>query len=186
MNDDQGRQNFRMIQTWSVDALKDFLRLRAISTTGTKDMLVARTFFAYEQNLPILEDAKQQDVTRAHEYQELLKTEQGKLLDPLYDLTDSWLKDSDVYLNVPKVSIDNVVTYLNSKGVQTSATPFSKFKLNHYKDEKGYSYFHNNHIFDVMYHYISADTIFCFVKGKCTSSQGLMTHRKIYRFFSRN
>ena len=118
MNDNQASLNFNMIKTWTVEALKDFLRLRGIRTTGSKEMLVARAFFAFEQQIPIQDCAIELDKKRAAEYQHLLNTsDEGKLPDPVYDLTENWVEGSDVIFNLPNVTFVNFVCYLNAHRV---------------------------------------------------------------------
>ena len=116
MNDDTARLTFEEIKRWSVPSMKEYLRKRGIPTTGTKETLLSRTFAAYECNTPILLSEKQLDQARAAEYQELLQTPfEGRLPDPLYELTDGWVDEKYCLNKFPPVTIDRISEYVGMK-----------------------------------------------------------------------
>ena len=43
---------FEKVKVWTVSSLKDFLRRRNLSGIGNKEMLVARSFAAFEMKIP--------------------------------------------------------------------------------------------------------------------------------------
>ena len=43
-----------IVETWSLNALKEFVRKRGLNVTGTKKVLAARAYVAWELQLPLL------------------------------------------------------------------------------------------------------------------------------------
>ena len=74
---------------WKVGALKDYLSRKGIKTTGKKDDLVARAFYAWENNLPDTKTAEEVRFILASEYQQCLHVEGVQLPDPL-ELKTNW------------------------------------------------------------------------------------------------
>lgn len=63
--DDMTLEKFKFSK---VPALKDFLRKRNLTCVGTKEMLVARVFAAWEKNIPVEKTAPEREKKLALEY----------------------------------------------------------------------------------------------------------------------
>ena len=60
--------NFEKFKFWTVSSLKDFLRRRKLSGIGNKEMLVARSFAAFEMKIPETESSSKLLDSLAKEY----------------------------------------------------------------------------------------------------------------------
>ena len=63
--DDMTREKFKF---WKVPSLKQFLKKRSLSCVGTKDMLVARAFAAWELKIPEDKTVAQKDKILSEDY----------------------------------------------------------------------------------------------------------------------
>ena len=84
---DIDNMTFDKFKFWTVSSLKDFLRRRNLSGIGNKEMLVARSFAAFEMKIPETESS-------------------SKLL-------ESWLKntgdfEAEIFKNIYSLSVLNV------------------------------------------------------------------------------
>ena len=59
---------FEKFKFWTVSSLKDFLRRRNLSGIGNKEMLVARSFAAFEMKIPETESSSKLLESLAKEY----------------------------------------------------------------------------------------------------------------------
>jgi len=77
------------LQTWRIDALKDYCRKRNLKVSGTKAELVARVFAASEMRIAIEPTAEERMAQTEGERTKLLKMPDRTVLpDPLLLLRD--------------------------------------------------------------------------------------------------
>ena len=60
------------VQTWSLDALKDFCKKRGYKVTGSKKELMARVYVLYNISVSEQRGAKQQEASRKADYKSLV------------------------------------------------------------------------------------------------------------------
>ncbi|XP_078655658.1 uncharacterized protein LOC144902231 [Branchiostoma floridae x Branchiostoma belcheri] len=182
--DDDG-PSLEEIGHWKVPALKDFLRVRGLKTTGRKAELQALVYSAVQHRTPVKPDEIAEDRARSVQYAELLKVDGKKLPDPLSDLTEGWLKEKDAVKQWPPVGLTDIAKWLlceapcvseprrSGSGADRKATTLHDRLLSDYKEGKAFSYFESKWINEVHYHPISADSDACFLKATCTPSQSI-------------
>ena len=78
------------IQTWRVDALKEFCRKRDLKLSGTKAELQARVFSAIEMAIPVQATAEERIKRTEDEKKALLFANDTPLPDPL-SFENGWL-----------------------------------------------------------------------------------------------
>ena len=113
MNEDQSTLDFEFVKTWSVKALKEYLKDRGIKVSGTKEMLQARVFTAQELNLPKVLSEAERDKVRNAEYTKLLYVDGETLPDPFYELPEGWLSEHAGIHLWPPTDLKDIETYLN-------------------------------------------------------------------------
>ncbi|XP_078661228.1 uncharacterized protein LOC144905429 [Branchiostoma floridae x Branchiostoma belcheri] len=184
---DYGGHSLEEIGHWKVPALKAFLSVRGLKTSGKKADLQALAYSAVQLRIPENPDAVEEDRARSVEYAELLKIKDKgiKLPDPLVDLAEGWVGEKDGVKEWPPVSYFEIAQWLlceapcvslprngNSPKERKPAT-LHKRLLTDYKEGKAYSYFDSKWINEVQYHTIAPDSDICFLKTTCTPSQSI-------------
>ena len=154
--------------TWKVDALKEFLSKRGLSTTGTKAELAALCFSANSLNLPIKATDAEYLSSLHDQYQSLLFHDYKKQPDPL-KISGGWKEEKCGIHLWPPVCITDIVTFLIDHGNSENIKKF----LNEYKVGKAYEYLESNFVKEIFYHPISAASELCYLRAKCTPSQRL-------------
>ena len=79
------------ISTMKVEELKDYLKKRGLKITGRKVELVARVFYASENNVEIVKSAVEIEGNLRHEYQNKLNIDEIRLPDPVA-MDIGWLR----------------------------------------------------------------------------------------------
>ncbi|CAH1266690.1 Hypp3518 [Branchiostoma lanceolatum] len=185
MDEETNGPSLGEIKRWTVPALRDFLRVRGLKTTGLKDDLISLVNAAVLLRYPIKPDEIAEDRRRSAEYAELLivKGTSTKLPDPL-SLTEGWIKETDGGVKQwPPVSYFEVAAWILSEAPCVSLPRGSskdqerdtlhKRLLSDYKEGKAYSYFDSKWLNEVLYHPIAPDSDMCLVKTTCTPSQSI-------------
>jgi hypothetical protein len=157
---------------FDVPALKHYLVQHGLAVSGNKATLAARAFAAYEMNLPILPDAKQRESILEEEYSGLLCLEDGtRLPDPFTLKPSEWLGENASMKFWPPIMIQDISVFVKMHVMDKVA--LSKRLLCDYKDQKTFSYFCSQFLFEVEYGAISPQSEYCFLKTKCMPSQRL-------------
>ena len=154
---------------YDVPALKAYLRKRSLSVVGRKEVLVARAFAAYEAKMPEVPSAAEKDEIREAEYKQLLITDEGPLPDPFDELADGWLNEGEGLDYWPPCFIEDI-SYYFGKTETYEKVSLTKRLLCDYKEQKAYSYFKSEFLYEVFYNGISTNSKFCFLRAKCTPS----------------
>ena len=63
--------SYEEVETWSIDALKEYCRKRSFKVSGSKKELIARVYVLYPNNAPEEADAKEQEASNRREYKSL-------------------------------------------------------------------------------------------------------------------
>lgn len=154
----------------SKDSIQKILRKRGLKCTGRKKELVALMYAAQVMEIPELPTAEEKERSRDELYREALKTDdEGYLPDPLK--LDGWLGETDGMKLWPPTMYSDICNYLVLHG---DFTTLRGKLMKDYKQGKAYSYFASSWLQEVMYHEISPDSKYCFLKAKCVRSNEVM------------
>lgn len=112
-----------VVETWSLDSLKDYCRRRGYKVTGAKKELVSRVYFMYNDpdKYPELPDAKQQEASRKKDYRNLFEARETTQ-DPFK--IKVWKNEKEGIANWPPVSyvdIDCFIRQNDSVGLPKEA-----------------------------------------------------------------
>ncbi|XP_032894924.1 uncharacterized protein LOC116984708 [Amblyraja radiata] len=156
---------------WKVEALKQFLADRGLKKTGRKAELAALAYGAVYMKKPVLPTAGEEKHHHADQYKELLKCGEKILPDPMSELKDGWLGESQGLNCWPPTSIVELSNHLASYDEANQPAPSQKSRLlSDYKEGKAYSYFDARWLKEVFFHPISDDSAMCFLKADCAPS----------------
>ena len=86
---------------------------------------------------------------------------------------DSWLSEVDGMQCWPPTMMKDIGTFLEKHDPSREENTFSKRLSSEYKDQKGFSYFSSQWLFEVKYHDISTISNYCFLKANCRPSMRL-------------
>ena len=87
----QEKRTLDDFRRWKVPELKEFLRIRGLKTTGTKDELTALAFGAEQLSVPVKLTAEEEIIQKKRQYQSLLNVNGEQLPDPFTELKDNWI-----------------------------------------------------------------------------------------------
>ena len=114
------------------------------------------------------------DAVHESDYIALLTTDkEGRLPDPMYDLSDGWLSEREGKSIWPPCFIEDISYFLVSSEKDYQKVSLSKRLLCDYKEQKAFSYFKSKFLYDVQFHKITEESIYCFLRAKCTPSMRL-------------
>ncbi|XP_047130217.2 uncharacterized protein LOC124810062 [Hydra vulgaris] len=152
---------------WSSIALKSFLSLRKKSVIGSTEVLVARAFSCYEENVPV--DHKQEHTQRVllKEYKDKLIIDGEAVPDPM-DLSKLWIGEDKGMIYWPRLYFTDISRFYSD--VIGKRNLIERLE-SEYKQGKAYRYFSNSFIGEVMYNNINDSSLFCLFKTKCMPSQ---------------
>lgn len=154
-----------MVETMSVKELTSFLRLRGLKVTGRKKELVARTWCAIEQGVPIQLTAEQVEEEIKNEYGNKLLIDNINIPNP-FDTKEGWLNEDDGIVHWPMLLYPDIFNYLS---FHPSELPSKD--LSDYKNCKAYSYYKTGWLQPLMFHEISDTCKFAIFKGECRKSE---------------
>lgn len=169
------------IKHWTVTALKDFLRVRGIKTTGRKEALVALVYSCTQLRVDVKPDEIEEDRQRSEQYAELLQIKGQRIPDPIGELKSDWIGEKQGVHIWPPVSHSEIADWLLNEapcpsepsGRVHKETSLHQRLLSDYKEGKAYSYFKSHWLQEVFYHPISDDSSLCILKSQCTPSQAV-------------
>ncbi|CAH1233134.1 Hypp606 [Branchiostoma lanceolatum] len=121
---------------WTVAALQDFLKARGWRITGNKDLLVARAFSAWENDVPLQPSAAELADTAKREYAQLI----AGLSDPLKFDKEAWTPETKGIEDWPNVMYHDICDYL-MKDHPGKDQDFNTRMLNAYKEGKAFTYY---------------------------------------------
>ena len=148
--------------------------MRKLSSTGKKKSeLVALAYSASIMKIPPVKTSEEEQKERAFVYSDFLKTDDGVLPDPLHDLRDGWVGESEgraMCPPPPQCTTTYPITWtarsLDFVG-RSCERDFSRIT----KEGKAYSDFASGWLKEVRYHPVFRQSSFCFLRAECTPSQ---------------
>lgn len=151
------------VETWCVDALKDYCRKRGYRISGSKKELVARVYVLYNNNAEELPGARVKELSRKKDYKEIYSA-QHIAPDPMK--LENWVKEKSGMKNWPPVTYVDVDIFMRKHG----SVGLSSEGLTAYKTGKAYSYFSCDWLHEVFYHPITKKHQCCYLKANCLPS----------------
>ena len=100
------------VETWTVAALKEYVKKRGLPVTGTNKVLAARAYVAWELQLPVLPTPAQVAEEKRLHMERLLKTPLGDQPHP-DSLTDGWLDEDQGMSLWPPTMIQDIAVFLD-------------------------------------------------------------------------
>ena len=104
--------DYDMIETMKVKELTSFLRLRGLKVSGRKKELVARTWCAIEQGIPIQLTAEEVEKEIQNEYENKLLVDDFLIPNP-YDVKEGWMDEENGITQWPMLMYPDIFTYLS-------------------------------------------------------------------------
>ncbi|XP_070561234.1 uncharacterized protein [Ptychodera flava] len=159
-----------IFQTWTVCALQDYVFKRGLKKDGTKAMLVARAFAAWEMGIPLNKTQQEIIEEKEKEYSTLLSTSSGQLPNPLL-IKDGWVGESEGGVKKwPPIYFNDICQFVMVDHPGRNVD-FTKRMLNEYKEGKAYRYFQAEWMKEIFLLDISTETEYVFLRANCTPSQ---------------
>ncbi|XP_019621912.1 PREDICTED: uncharacterized protein LOC109468107 [Branchiostoma belcheri] len=129
-------EKYEEFKTWRVPALQEFLRARGWKTSGNKEVLVARAFSAWENDIPLQPSAAELATTARREYAQLV----AGLPDPLKFDDEAWTPEREGMEGWPNVMYHDICDYL-MKDHPGKDQDLNNRLLNAYKEGKAFTYY---------------------------------------------
>ncbi|XP_013402438.1 uncharacterized protein LOC106168055 [Lingula anatina] len=161
---------YEIVSMWSVEALKEYLRRRDLSTVGKKEMLVAKVYAAALANVPVSKSATERAEEISRTYQSLLVIGDIRIPDPF--VVDSWTGEPKSIELWPPITIYDISEFLKEHDVAISNANLRTRLLRDYKEQKAYSYFASNWVFEVK-HFNVPNSSIILLRANVTPSQRL-------------
>lgn len=152
-----------VVETWNVDALKDYCRRRGYKVTGSKKELVSRVYFLYNSRISEEPGAKQREASRKKDYKELVN---ASCLAPDPNTLKKWTDEKSGIKLWPPITYIDIHMFFKKNG----GLGLSKEELTAYKTGKAYSYFSCDWLKEVFYTAINKHHKCCFLKAECVPS----------------
>ena len=134
------------------------MKARRLKISGRKEELVSRVFCAVENNVPVLKSVIEIENDLSKEYQNKLINEGEKLPDPL-SLENDWINEDEGKKCWPLINYPDIFTCLTFKPAELGSNDLSD-----YKTCKAYSYFKSGWLQPFLYHDISSDSKYCYIR----------------------
>ena len=154
-----------MIETMTVKELTSFLRLRGLKLSGRRKELVARTWCAIEQGVPIQLTAEEVEKEIGNEYENKLIVDGINIPNP-FDIKESWLDEMNGIIYWPMLLYPDIFNYLS---IYPSELPSKD--LSDYKNCKAYSYYITGWLQPLLYNNLGESSIYALFKGDCRKSE---------------
>ncbi|KAI8486209.1 uncharacterized protein LOC144905934 [Branchiostoma floridae x Branchiostoma belcheri] len=158
-------EKLEAVRQWRVKALQDFLRVRGLPASGTKEILVARAFSAWENDTPVQPTAAALAATAEKEYSDLLEG----LGDPLKFGDQVWVPEADGIQHWPNIMYNDICDYL-MKDHPGKDQDLNRRLLNAYKEGKAYTYYTSGWLQEVFYCSYEGKV---YLRAKCRPSEKL-------------
>ena len=157
-------QDFKM---WSEEALKHFLYVRMKSVEGDLETLIYRAMSAYEEKIPIDEEAERKSRVLLAEYKRKLVVNGKSYPDPFS--LDGWKGETkgtglSKWPSVYYMDIERFLCRLNK-----SDDLLRRLSCD-YKEGKSYRYYKCDFVKEIFYHNISEKDKYCYVRCRVTPS----------------
>ena len=153
---------------WKVLELKEFLRIRGLKTTGTKDELTALAFGTKQLSVPVKLTTEEEIIQKKKQYQSLLNVNGEQLPDPFTELKDNWISEETGVEKWPPILQMQIAEFILTA---EQGSDLGKRLLSDYKEGKAFSYFDSQWLKEVFYHPISDTHELCFLKSQSTLLQ---------------
>lgn len=151
------------LETWSVEALKDYCRKRGYKVTGAKKELVSTVFFLYNNRIEEQPGAKQQEASRKKDYRTLVNIKHSA---PDPHVLKRWTDEKTGIKLWPPITIVDIHWFMQCNG----STGLTTDALTAYKQGKAFGYFSCDWLKEIFYTPISKSHACCFLKADCTPS----------------
>ena len=116
-----------MIETMTVKELTSFLRLRGLKLSGRRKELVARTWCAIEQGVPIQLTAEEVEKEIGNEYENKLIVDGINIPNP-FDIKESWLDEMNGIIYWPMLLYPDIFNYLSIYPSELPSKDLSDYK----------------------------------------------------------
>ena len=156
--------SFDEINTWRMDALKQFLKKQGLKVSGKKEDLVAHVFAAAEQNMPVCLDVASRVSQMQCERESLLKTPEGVVLDPS-ELHNGWIGELNGMTKWPPILLSDITLYI-MKDHPGNDISLQKRLLNEYKEGKAYRLYSAGWLKQIYIHPVDNNCNCCFYENK--------------------
>ena len=143
---------------WTVQELKCFLAMRALSQEGTKLDLAARALVAFEKKEPVRQDLGDLEEEFKGTYTKMLND--YKIPDPIKISDQNWMDNVSLW---PQVDLGKVFAFVIEKKA------FETEYIGQYKARKAYSYFMSRFVRKIFVNEVSEEKVL--LKAKVTQSQ---------------
>ncbi len=144
----------------SVQELKYFLAMRAMSQVGTKLDLVVRAQAAFQQKIPVRQDLSELEKELKNTYAKMLT--EYKIPDPIKLPSNNWSEDVSLW---PRVDLGKIFAFVIEK--KAYGTEY----IGQYKAKKAYSHFMSGFVHKIFVKLMGGDKVL--LKGQVTPSQKL-------------
>ena len=161
--DNEDLITYEQVESWTVDALKEYCRKRNFKVSGSKKELVARVYVLFNNSVPEEPEAKEQEASNKRDYKSLFTCDPTA---PDPHKLKAWIGEKDGIRFWPAITYVDIDLYMkkkNSVGLTTEG-------LTAYKTGKAYSYFTCDWLHEVFYHSISRQHKCCYLKTTCLPS----------------
>jgi len=120
-----------IVETWTVEALKQFLRKQGLPVSGSKKVLAARAYIAWELKIAVLPTPEEVRRQKADHIRQLLQTCDGEMPHP-DTLTAEWLDEDQGMSLWPPTMIQDIAVFLDRHAPVRENT-FTQRLLSDYK-----------------------------------------------------
>ena len=149
-----------------VNELKDCLRLRGLKSSGKKEELAARVFYAMENDLPVVKTAEEVQADIARDYERKLCVSGCHVIPDPLKMDQGWVNEKEGVRYWPVtlyMDIFNVLAFHPNE--------LASNDLSDYKQSKAYSYFSQGWLGQLQFNNINGDSTLCLLRGSCRPSQ---------------
>lgn len=155
--------SYEEVETWSIDALKEYCRKRSFKVSGSKKELIALVYVLYNNNVPEEADAKEQEASNRRDYKSLFMC---GIPAPDPHRLKTWMGEKEGMSLWPPISYVDIEMFMQKNG----SVGLSSEGLTAYKTGKAYSYFACDWLHEVFYHCINKQHKCCYLKATCLPS----------------
>ena len=133
----------------NIEELKNYLKIRGLKVTVTKEELVARVFAASENRVQPVKKAVEVESDLITEYKNKLKIDYFPTLDR-FKIPHGWMEEDEVMAFWPMLSYPDIFNFLMLYPIELCSKDLSD-----YKNSKAYSYYKSVWLQPLQYHNLS-------------------------------